>query len=213
MTPRGKPYPGLTASSILRGTVSRGLDSARRSRCCGTTSIFTSPPDGRAARLGTLDKHDSVIFHDNDFEVFIDPDGDNHEYYELEINALNTTWDLFLPKPYKDGGRADNGWEIPGLKTAVHCRGTLNDPSDEDQGWDLEIAIPWACAPRVRQSPRSAAHWRSVAGQFFARRVAARGRRWQISKNRQFPRGQLGLVASGNHRHAPTGTLGVCSVL
>ena len=25
----------------------------------------------------TLTKHDSVIFHDNDFEIFIDPDGDN----------------------------------------------------------------------------------------------------------------------------------------
>ena len=29
---------------------------------------------------GTLTEHDSLIFHDNDFEVFIDPDGDNHDY-------------------------------------------------------------------------------------------------------------------------------------
>lgn len=92
---------------------------------------------------GTLTKHDSVIFHDNDFEVFIDPNGDNHEYYEFEMNALNTGWDLFLPKPYKDAGQADNNWEIPGLKTAVHTRGTLNDPSDTDEGWSVEIAIPW----------------------------------------------------------------------
>ena len=92
---------------------------------------------------GTLTKHDAVIFHDNDFEVFIDPNGDNHEYYEFEINALNTGWDLFLPRPYKDGGRADNGWEIPGLKSAVNVAGTLNDPSDHDQGWSVEIAIPW----------------------------------------------------------------------
>jgi len=27
--------------------------------------------------------HDSVIFKDNDFEIFIDPDGDNHNYYEV----------------------------------------------------------------------------------------------------------------------------------
>ncbi len=26
----------------------------------------------------TLKQHDSVIFHDNDFEVFLDPDGDSH---------------------------------------------------------------------------------------------------------------------------------------
>jgi hypothetical protein len=92
---------------------------------------------------GTLTQHDAVIFYDPDFEVFIDPNSDSHEYYEFEMNALNTGWDLFLPKPYKDGGPAKNEWEIPGLKTAVHVRGTLNDPSDTDEGWDVEIAIPW----------------------------------------------------------------------
>ena len=91
----------------------------------------------------TLVEHDSVIFQDNDFEVFIDPDGDNHDYYELEINALNTTWDLHLPKPYRDGGPARNEWEIPGMKTAVFVDGTLNDPSDVDKGWSVEIALPW----------------------------------------------------------------------
>ena len=29
---------------------------------------------------------------------------------------LNTTWDLLLTKPYKDGGHAVNAWEITGLK-------------------------------------------------------------------------------------------------
>ena len=72
---------------------------------------------------GTLTRHDSVIFQDNDFEIFIDPDGDNQEYYEIEINALNTEWDLFLKKAYRDGGPAMNEWEIPGLKTAVHVDG------------------------------------------------------------------------------------------
>jgi len=92
---------------------------------------------------GTLTKRDSVIFHDNDFEVFIDPNGDRNEYYEFEINALNTGWDLFLPKPYRDGGKADNSWDITGLKTAIHINGTLNDPRDKDKGWTVEIAMPW----------------------------------------------------------------------
>ncbi len=103
-----------------------------------------------AARLeephvwATLTAHDAVIFHDNDFEVFLDPDGDTLRYFEFEINALNTGWDLFLPKPYKDGGKADNSWEIPGLKTAVQILGTLNNPSDKDTGWSVEIAFPWS---------------------------------------------------------------------
>ncbi len=92
---------------------------------------------------GTLKDHDAVIFADNDFEVFLDPDGDNHDYYELEINALNTEWDLFLDKPYRDGGPARNAWEIPGLRTAVAVQGTLNDPTDVDRSWTVELAIPW----------------------------------------------------------------------
>lgn len=92
---------------------------------------------------GTITERDAVIFQDNDFEVFIDPNSDSREYYEFEMNALNTGWDLFLPKKYKDGGKADNSWNIDGLKTAVHVEGTLNDASDEDQYWSVEIAIPW----------------------------------------------------------------------
>lgn len=92
----------------------------------------------------TIRKRDSVIFHDNDFEVFVDPDGDNHRYAELEINAFGTEWDLLLVKPYRDGGPAVTDWNMAGLKTAVDVEGTINDPSDLDTGWTVEIAIPWA---------------------------------------------------------------------
>ena len=49
----------------------------------------------------TLTEHDSVIFRDNDFEVFLNPSGDGRNYFEFEINALNTGWDLFLPQTYR----------------------------------------------------------------------------------------------------------------
>lgn len=102
-----------------------------------------------AARLeephiwGTLTMRDAVIFYDNDFEIFIDPDGDTHAYYEFEMNALNTVWDLLLERPYRDGCRALFAWDISGLKTAVHVEGTLNHTSDVDQYWSVEVAMPW----------------------------------------------------------------------
>jgi WD40 repeat protein len=105
---------------------------------------------------GTYAQHDSPIFHeDNDFEVFLDPDGDNHDYAELEMNALNTTWDLRLRKPYRDGGKAEDHWEIPGLKTAVHVSGTINNPRDTDKGWTIEIAIPWEIVGALNGSGQS----------------------------------------------------------
>lgn len=111
----------------------------------------------------TLTERDSVIFYDNDFEIFIDPDGDTHHYYEFEINAFNTVWDLLLPKPYRDGGPAINGWDIQGLKTAVHIDGEINNPLADNRKWSIEVAMPWSslkeCAPEGR-GPRAGECWR-----------------------------------------------------
>ncbi|MDZ7393106.1 MAG: carbohydrate-binding family 9-like protein [candidate division KSB1 bacterium] len=101
----------------------------------------------------TLRQRDTVIFRDNDFEVFIDPDGDTHLYYELEVNALGTAWDLLLPKPYRDGGPAVNAWDIRGLRVGVRLEGTLNNPTDEDSGWTVEIAMPWVVLSECAAHP------------------------------------------------------------
>lgn len=111
----------------------------------------------------TYTDHDSVIFHENDFEVFIDPDGDCASYFEFEINALGTYWDLHLEKAYRDGGSADNSWEIPGLIAAVGLDGTLNDPTDRDNGWTVELAFPWTAFAEkggMRCPPRLGDVWR-----------------------------------------------------
>ncbi|MDH5398769.1 MAG: carbohydrate-binding family 9-like protein, partial [Cyclobacteriaceae bacterium] len=76
---------------------------------------------------GKLKQRDTILFHDNDFEVFIDPDGDTHQYYEIEINTLGTLFDLMLVKPYRDGGPAIISWDAPLMHSAVHIDGTLND--------------------------------------------------------------------------------------
>ena len=35
-------------------------------------------------------------------------------------------------------------WDFPQLKSAVHIDGTLNDDSDRDRGWTVELALPWS---------------------------------------------------------------------
>lgn len=91
---------------------------------------------------GNITERDAVIFHDNDFEIFIKPYTEFPQYGELEINALGTVWDLLLMNAYREGGPVLNNWDIKGLKTAVRVEGTLNDPSDTDRGWSVEIAVP-----------------------------------------------------------------------
>tara|TARA_X000000950_G_scaffold163447_1_gene199800 strand:- start:3566 stop:4645 length:1080 start_codon:yes stop_codon:yes gene_type:complete len=89
-----------------------------------------------------IKKRDEVIYLNNDFEVFINPNDNVFNYGEIEINALGTEWDLFLDKPYRLGGKADSSWDIKGLKSAVSINGTLNNPEDEDKYWTVEMAIP-----------------------------------------------------------------------
>jgi hypothetical protein len=169
----------------------------------------------------TLTEHDSVIFRDNDFEVFLNPSGDTLNYFEFEMNALNTGWDLFLNKPYRQGGKADDSWEIPGLLTAVHVDGTLNDSRDRDRGWSIEIAFPWSAfgsrAPVKRPAAGDAGagetprRRRRLAHQLLPRGVANRYRRREVRQSAGTEGRQLGLVAARFDRYARAGTLGLCA--
>ena len=111
----------------------------------------------------TFTERESVIFLENNFEVFIDPSGDTHNYYELEINALGTIWDLMLNKPYRNGGIPFSAWDVRGFRFGIHKEGTLNDPSDVDSLWVVEMAFPWkilAEAAPGKRKPQEGEQWR-----------------------------------------------------
>ena len=95
---------------------------------------------------------------------------------ELEMNALNTQWDLMLTHPYRDGGRSVTGWDMKGLQTAVYVSGEVNNPSADNRFWSVEIKIPFSslmetysreenppdlerCYP-CRQAPKTGEFWR-----------------------------------------------------
>lgn len=102
-----------------------------------------------AARLqeenvwGTIVERDAVIYLDNDFEIFLDVDACGSNYYELEINALNTAWDMFHPKEYHRRSCLESAYDIEGLRHAVQVQGALNYHHDVDTGWTVEVCWPW----------------------------------------------------------------------
>ncbi len=110
----------------------------------------------------TLRQRDTVIFYDNDFEVFIDPDGDTHNYFEFEMNAFNTVWDLFITQPYRERNvLVIDAWNILGLKSAVKLYGTINNPSDTDDKWTVELAFPMQVLTEGgRDIPKDKDQWR-----------------------------------------------------
>jgi hypothetical protein len=154
-----------------------------------------------------LTQHDQIVFNDPDFEIFIDPNGDRREYCEIEVNARNTIFDLFLVRTYIEGGPALHAWDCKGLRSAVYVDGTLNDPRDRDRGWTVEFAD----------------RWRHMAHELLARRMEnPRGRQSERSRRpsrenvRETPEHagrQLGLVTAGRSGYAPTRALGLHQLL
>ena len=114
--------------------------------------------------------HNDPIYYDNDVEFFI---AGRDAYYEFEINAYNTVYEVFFiwNDAYEAGGFAGapefqrsrltpfNGvgftnhprggrlgnfqWTYPGKQTAVALDGTVNKDTDRDRGWTVELAFPW----------------------------------------------------------------------
>ena len=134
-----------------------------RAKMCWDNNYLYVAADMEEPHLwGTLTDRDAIIYRDNDFEIFIDPDGDRADYDEYEINVLGTEMDLRMTRPYRDGGTYDLSWDFEGVRSAVGVDGTINDPSDHDEGWVVEVAIPWssmADTAVVQCPPRAGDTW------------------------------------------------------
>jgi len=106
-------------------------------------------------------ERDSPTCDEDVLEVFLKPDRKKDPYYNFEINALNTVYDALNLKRGA-GGPDHHRWSrgnCPGLKADVTIRGTLNDPSDVDEYWQLEMAIPFAGLPTLERPPRAGDRW------------------------------------------------------
>jgi hypothetical protein len=91
-------------------------------------------------------------------EVMIDPDGDgdNVDYYEIQVNPQNLVFDsqfdsYNLPRSEPNGPFGHQEWSAE-LRSAVTVGGTLDDDK-EDEGYVVEMAIPWASFQKAKRVP------------------------------------------------------------
>ena len=157
---------------------------------------------------GTLEERDCVIFQDNDFEIFIDPDSDTHQYYEFEMNAKNTVWDLLLTKPYRDfGGKPVNGYDIHGMQTAVYIDGELNNPNADNKKWSVEVVMPFAALKETAKESRN-----PKVGEYY--RVNFSRVHWRVDKDNGEYKKQINPETNSpypedNWVWAPTGLINI----
>ncbi|MEN9579240.1 MAG: hypothetical protein RJA70_2249 [Pseudomonadota bacterium] len=92
-------------------------------------------------------------------EIMLDPDGDgdNKDYYEIQVNPQNLVFDSQFddynsPKAGENGPFGHQEWSAQ-LKSAVVVDGTLDKPGDKDGGYTAELQIPWASFDKAKQLP------------------------------------------------------------
>ncbi len=107
------------------------------------------PPDARDPHLW---ERDTV-------ELMIDPDGDgdNKDYYEIQINPQNLVFDSQFddynqPRGGNAGPFGHQDWSA-GLESAVVLRGTIDADGDKDEGYVVEVKIPWASFAKAKKAP------------------------------------------------------------
>lgn len=91
---------------------------------------------------GTRKKRTEVHCDEDIAELVLRPVADKRSYYEFEVNPANS-WMALQVADMKKGGLVErSAWE-PGLRTAVHVEGTVNDPTDRDKLFRVVMAVPW----------------------------------------------------------------------
>ena len=92
-------------------------------------------------------------------EIMVDPDGDgdNKDYYEIQVNPQNLVFDSQFdaynePKVEPDGPFGHQDWSA-NSKSAVTLDGTLDKSTDEDRGYTVELLIPWKSFGKAQKLP------------------------------------------------------------
>ncbi|AEI66060.1 carbohydrate-binding family 9-like protein [Corallococcus macrosporus] len=106
---------------------------------------------------GTLRERDDPIYEEEVVEIFLDANADGRTYNELQVSPHNVIFDAYFPARRQG---MDRSWDS-GMTSAVKVRGTLDDASDRDEGWSVELRIPFDRLAEVPHlPPRPGDRWR-----------------------------------------------------
>lgn len=101
---------------------------------------------------------DDPTYQDDVVELFLNPKpSQDTVYFGMEMNARAVMYDYLMV----NGTGLFKQLDFKNFKLATFLRGTLNASGDKDEGWSLEVAIPWDNFDGLGRRPRPGAEWRA----------------------------------------------------
>jgi hypothetical protein len=101
-------------------------------------------------------KKDKESLEGDVISLILDPDGDNRNYFEIQVNPKGSVSDIFFNLP----NEPRRTWSS-GIKVKVKLDGSSNKSEDTDKKWTVEMGIPFKnvlYAPHI--PPLSGDEWR-----------------------------------------------------
>ena len=113
-----------------------------------------SPPD-----------HDSPFSSDDIIELFIKPSDEKPWYWELHVVPSGGTRDYWYAR--RNAGIATRWLSFDsGMQAKVKITGTLDDWTDRDTKWVVEMRVPWSAFDRWGGKPQVGDHWRFLVSRY-----------------------------------------------
>lgn len=133
-----------------------------------------------------LDRDDPT-YRDDAVELFVNPRPSQSDgYFGFEMNARGVMYDYI----YFLGRYLFKRLDLKGLQLATDIRGSLNSSADTDQGWTLELAIPFAELDGLAgKTPQAGEEWALNLNRWDGSEPKRRLSQWSDS----------GLVAASPH--------------
>jgi hypothetical protein len=115
-------------------------------------------------KKGDVDPH---LWTKDTVEIMVDPDGDgdNKDYYEIQVSPQNLVFDSQFdaynePKVEPNGPFGHQEWSS-NLKSGVSVDGSIDKGKDDDHGYTVEVMIPWkSFSKALKVPPEVGASWR-----------------------------------------------------
>jgi len=114
--------------------------------------------------MSAFAERDSCLWKEDVFELFVKPLADSSQFWEYEWSPNGQVLDILWPPGAKGDEAFDKAKQWNGAgEFAVLVRGTLNNPGDVDEGWQIEARVPFAdFMPLIRRAPRVGDVWRGA---------------------------------------------------
>lgn len=105
-------------------------------------------------------ERDDPTYRDDAVEIFINPrPTQTTAYIGLEMNARAVLYDYLRVTTAPNSSQFFKRFNLEGLRLATFLNGTLNARGDQDQGWSLEVAIPWVNFEEFARRPSPGTVW------------------------------------------------------